>query len=233
LRLAFKIYDVDKDGKISEKDLFNPFVCFSSNLYEDVFILDLPRIQKQLALKKKINKGTAVHVKKLSLQQADAENQPNDIDTLNLKEFMRIFESYCPAIIADIFKYIANINIPQPKIISDKILKTQQTQEELEDYKAEFSQDSEAKLIMQNYIENKALIEKITKVFKELAENPKKGEGKLYLTLYSLTNGFVYFKSLMKYRRKYLAMKINVYHISCLDIYSNIIKKLRIKQKFR
>lgn len=54
IKLGFDIYDEDKDGVISMKDLYSPFVAWSKQLYKQVFILDL---SKMLALVRRTSLG--------------------------------------------------------------------------------------------------------------------------------------------------------------------------------
>ncbi len=200
MRVAFRIYDVDRDYKISEKDLFTPFVTFSSTLYSDVFVLDLPRIMKQLSIKLRINKAKdqplVLGFKKLPPLNETPSERPlggiSAVESLSLKEFSLVFDPYCPAIIADILLYIAKVKIPQPKPPIELTKKLAQLEDDsAEETKADYILDSDVKFQIVGLLESKALAEKVVNVFRILAENPAKGEGTLYLTLASLSKGFV------------------------------------------
>eukprot|EP00826_Nyctotherus_ovalis_P039023 TRINITY_DN3711_c0_g1_i1.p2 TRINITY_DN3711_c0_g1~~TRINITY_DN3711_c0_g1_i1.p2 ORF type:complete len:148 (+),score=27.71 TRINITY_DN3711_c0_g1_i1:456-899(+) len=44
MKFGFSIYDEDKDGVVSKKDLYTPFVTWSRELYKDVFVNDLTKM---------------------------------------------------------------------------------------------------------------------------------------------------------------------------------------------
>ena len=95
--------------------------------------------------------------------------------------------SFCPALIADIVAYMSGVRIQQQT--ADRV---DRMDEELSEVvKIKYLPDNDARNMLQTILGNKEMVNKVISVFRMLAENPTKGEGKLYITLQSLTKGFV------------------------------------------
>ncbi len=190
LRFAFKLFDLDHDGKLSERDLFEPIMAFNDQLYIDVYVLDLPRILKPLSLKLRPNAGKQCQTKevgqKRNVPASDFEVVIAESDALTFKEFAVIFDQYYPALIVDILECVTKFSLPlKPPV------ETKKPAGEDDDPKQDYWADGETRTKVEFLLENRAPGDKVCNAFKQLAENPNKGESKMYLTLYSLTRGFV------------------------------------------
>ena len=83
LKFGFQLYDEDKDGIISEYDLYSPFVTWKKKLYEEAYINDLAKMMTQVNNKKNM---------------AESKERVG----LSFDEFSLIFVHEYPAIIKDI-----------------------------------------------------------------------------------------------------------------------------------
>ena len=155
MKLAFRMYDVDNDNQISQKDLFNPLLHFTPKLYSEVYVLDLPKM---------------------------LYTQP-----LNFQQFTSCFNDY-PAIIIDIIHYISGLKLNK-KLPEKPILKKHCKEEQEESL-----EDKKIKKDIEIMLGSEEMSNKIIKIYKMLVENSSKSLSEMHITLYSLTNGFVYFK---------------------------------------
>ena len=96
MELGFCIYDEDKDGFISKKDLYSPFVIWSKELYEELFVKDL-----QIMLPNISDDGSKVIT---------------DKNALNFKTYSSLFDDKVPAIIEDILLKVIQYRIPDKSI---------------------------------------------------------------------------------------------------------------------
>lgn len=182
IRIAFSIYDSDEDRLLSEKDLFNPFLSFSNELYSEVFLQDLSKLLKQINVKKSLNKQIVYENEKAKLI--------TDKEALTLKEFSKIYEQNYPAIIDDLLSYMILYNPPKAELT---ILAKPAAIDNEEDDKSDVWKDKELKNdILSKFGNNKERGDKVLSIFRSMCINPRRGETKLYLTLASLTKNFVF-----------------------------------------
>ena len=113
------------------------------------------------------------------------------MESLSFKDFFPIFENgYYPSLIADILYYVADVVVPHnskeqiKKILIKDEPETNETRRKDHDI---FIQASKM-------LGDHDTFNKIFATFQKLVENPNKGESRMYLTLYSLTKGFVFLK---------------------------------------
>jgi len=190
------MYDKNKDSKLSEQDLFEPFLNFNSELYGAVFVHDLPKILNQMHIKQKTNKPRETTINRKPT--TDLTSCVPDSESLTFTEFLLIFENnFYPALVADILFYIAGVTVPQKvqeqtkKVIPKEDVENSETRR----------QDMEVRNKASSILELSTLLNKVFPIFQKLAENPQKSESKMYITLYSLTKGFV--STFCNYRRVY------------------------------
>jgi hypothetical protein len=149
-------------------------------------------------IKLKTNKSKEIAISKKPVTN-DSASYVSDTKSLTFTEFLLIFENnFYPSLVADILFYIAGIIIPQKvqeqakKIIPKEDVENSETRKE----------DMEMRSKAENILESSTLLNKIFPIFQKLAENPQKGESRMYITLYSLSKGFV--SDFSKHRKVYL-----------------------------
>jgi hypothetical protein len=194
MRLAFQLYDVDGDNRLSERDLYWPFLNYSEELYADAFVEDLPRILKQLTLKLSLNKprerplppkpestGTIGTTGTIG---AEAETV-----TVTLNDFSLAFEPGFPALIDDVLLYVALVPLAQRRPLLDhtRPLPNDDTGSDgIDPWK-----EKEFRYKIVAMLHDKPLADSVISVFKALAANPNAADSKAYITLDSLTRHFV------------------------------------------
>eukprot|EP00826_Nyctotherus_ovalis_P013932 TRINITY_DN13834_c0_g1_i2.p1 TRINITY_DN13834_c0_g1~~TRINITY_DN13834_c0_g1_i2.p1 ORF type:complete len:205 (-),score=48.37 TRINITY_DN13834_c0_g1_i2:825-1439(-) len=182
------MYDKNKDSKLSEQDLFEPFLSFNADLYSAVFVHDLPKILNQMRIKLRPNRPKEMSQGHRKPVTSDSTLTVPDFESLTFKEFLLIYESnFYPSLIADILFYVAGIVVPQKiqEQAKKAILKEEPENSETK------KQDMELRDEITSILESDKILDKILPAFQKLAENPQKGESRMYITLYSLTKGFV------------------------------------------
>ncbi len=180
------MYDDDEDRMLSERDLYMPFITFADELYEEVYLADLPRILAQLNVKINLNRASRDREGESTKTRGTRERE-----ALTFKEFARIFELTYPAIVDDFLFYIAKYRSENREI--GNLLKSRQTEDSEKEEEAEPWKDREVRAKVAEILENSPKTEKVMQVFRQLSANPRRGEHLQYITLGSLTKNFVRF----------------------------------------
>jgi len=184
MKLAFDIYDEDHDKFLSEKDLYSPFINWPNGVYESVYLYDLPLILSKLNHKISLNR-TKDEIAKSIISHPVIESE-----SLTFKEFTMIFENEYPQIINYILNVLIKLEYYKPQCYSPRKIIIHEEEEEPE--KDEPWKDRWVKNKAIEIFGDKALAENIINTYRILCANPTKTEHRLYITLYSLNDNFVF-----------------------------------------